>query len=67
MVCCAATRHFFLVECAAVSLSSVWAFAFTYGMLWLIDRVTPVKVDEAGEIEGLDSAIHGESAYLESV
>ena len=59
--------HFFLVECAAVLLSSVWAFVFTYGMLWLIDRVTPVKVAEAGEIEGLDHAIHGETAYLEGV
>lgn len=59
--------RFFLVECAAVILSSIWAFAFTYGMLWLIDRITPVKVDEAGEVEGLDLAIHGESAYLEGV
>ena len=48
-------------------LSSVWAFVFTYGMLWLIDRVTPVKVDEAGEVAGLDQAIHGETAYLEGV
>lgn len=59
--------HFFLVECAAVLLSSVWAFVFTYGMLWLIDRITPVKVGEAGESAGLDEAIHGESAYLEAV
>ena len=59
--------HFFLVECVAVLLSSVWAFVFTYGMLWLIDRITPVKVDEAGESAGLDMALHGESAYLEGV
>jgi Amt family ammonium transporter len=36
--------HFFLVQLAAVAISSAWAFIFTYGMLWLIDRVTPVKV-----------------------
>ena len=59
--------HFFLIECAAVLLSSVWAFVFTYGMLWLIDRITPVKVSEAGETSGLDEAIHGEAAYLEGV
>src|SRR5580692_9118470 len=35
---------FFGKQLAAIVLSSVWAFAFTYGMLWLIDRVTPVKV-----------------------
>jgi hypothetical protein len=26
-----------------------------------------VKVDEAGETEGLDMAIHGEAAYLEGI
>ena len=51
-------------ELAAAALSSVWAFAFTYGMLWLIDRVTPVKVEQAAEETGLDAALHGETAYL---
>jgi len=59
--------RFFLVQLLAVVISSAWAFVFTYGMLWLIDRVTPVKVTEAGEREGLDSSIHGETAYLEGV
>jgi Amt family ammonium transporter len=48
----------------AAVISSVWAFAFTYGMLWLIDRVTPVKVEQAAEESGLDAALHGETAYL---
>src|SRR6478672_11060104 len=55
---------FLVKELVAVALSSVWAFAFTYGMLWLIDRVTPVKVDRAAEEGGLDAALHGETAYL---
>lgn len=59
--------HFFWVQVGAVLLSSAWAFVFTYGMLWLIERVTPVKVDAAHESEGLDSALHGETAYLESI
>jgi len=59
--------HFFLVELAAVAISSAWAFVFTYGMLWLIDRVTPVKVQEAEEAEGLDQSLHGETAYLEGI
>jgi Amt family ammonium transporter len=59
--------HFFLVQLGAVMISSVWAFVFTYGMLWIIDRVTPVKVGEAGEAEGLDSALHGEVAYVEAL
>ena len=59
--------HFFLVQLGAVCISSLWAFGFTYGMLWVIDRVTPVKVDEAGQTAGLDQALHGEVAYLEGV
>ena len=51
-------------QLVAVTLSSAWAFGFTYTMLWLIDGVTPVKVKQAAEESGLDAAIHGESAYL---
>ena len=57
--------HFFLIQCAAVALSSVWAFAATLGMLWLIDKVTPVHVEDATQQVGLDAGIHGENAYLE--
>jgi ammonium transporter, Amt family len=59
--------HFFLVQVGAVLISSVWAFAFTYGMLWMIDRVAPVKVGEAWESQGLDQALHGEVAYIEAL
>ncbi len=55
---------FFAKQLVAAAVSSVWAFAFTYGMLWLIDRATPVKVERAAEESGLDSALHGETAYL---
>ena len=55
---------FFFVEAGAVALAVVWAFGFTYAMLWLIDRITPVRVDAAAEVE-LDIAIHGEQAYVE--
>jgi ammonia channel protein AmtB len=33
-------------------------------MLWIIDRITPVKVSEAHEAAGLDEALHGEQAYV---
>jgi Amt family ammonium transporter len=59
--------HFFLVELTAVAISSAWAFVFTYGMLWLIDRITPVKVHDTAEAEGLDQALHGETAYIEGI
>jgi ammonium transporter, Amt family len=57
---------FFFKQCAAVLLSTVWAFVFTYGMLWLINRITPVRAADAQEELGLDDAIHGEHAYLEA-
>jgi ammonium transporter, Amt family len=55
---------FFFKQLAAIVGSSAWAFGFTYGMLWLIDRVTPVKVTQLAEESGLDAALHGETAYL---
>ena len=57
---------FFFKQLVAVAVSSVWAFGFTFGMLWLIDRVTPVKVAAGAEEMGLDEALHGERAYLEA-
>jgi ammonium transporter, Amt family len=54
---------FFVKQLAAVVFSSVWAFGFTFGMLWLIDRVTTVHVTRGEEEIGLDAALHGEHAY----
>lgn len=56
---------FFMKQLVAVLFSSVWAFGFTWGMLWLINKITPVRVDEAHETSGLDASLHGETAYLE--
>ncbi len=56
--------EFFLKQLVAVAISSVWAFGFTYGMLWLIDRVTPVRVSEDVEARGLDTGLHQEEAYV---
>jgi ammonium transporter, Amt family len=61
----AGNTTFFMKQLAAGLLSSVWAFFFTYAMLWIIDRITPVRVEEAHEGIGLDEALHGETAYLE--
>ena len=36
-------------------------------MLWLIDWITVVNVDEAGETAGLDQSLHGEVAYPEGI
>ena len=61
----AGNASFFFKQCAAVIFSSVWAFGFTLVMLWLINRITPVRVDESHEQVGLDEALHGEAAYID--
>ena len=58
---------FFGKQAAAVVISSVYAFAFTYGMLWLINLVAKVKTSDVEEQGGLDAALHGEEAYEQAV
>jgi len=41
---------------------AVYAFAFTWVMLWLINKVTRVRVSEEQEAN-LDKSLHGEAAY----
>ena len=57
-------QDFFMVQLAGLALACVWAFAFTYGMLMMIDKITPVRVSEEAEA-ALDVTLHGESAYTD--
>ncbi|MDR0346828.1 MAG: ammonium transporter [Coriobacteriales bacterium] len=59
--------EFFLHQIVAVFVASVYGFGFTYVMLWLINKVTPVRVTEEQERKGLDLTLHGEQAYDEGV
>jgi len=54
---------FFMVQLGAIVLTSIYAFAFTYFMLAVINLVTPVRVGKDDEEIGLDEALHGETAY----
>ncbi|HOP03084.1 MAG TPA: ammonium transporter [Tenuifilaceae bacterium] len=58
---------FFFKEVISVVGTALYAFLFTYLMLYLINLVTRVRVSEAEENEGLDFSIHGERAYDEGV
>jgi ammonium transporter, Amt family len=55
---------FFVKESAAVAGAALYAFVFTYVMLAVINRITPVMVTAADEEAGLDESLHGERAYL---
>lgn len=54
---------FFFKQVATIIGSSIYAFAFTYISLMIIDRITPVKIQEGAEVDGIDEAVHGEKAY----
>lgn len=54
---------FFWKQFITVIAVCVYAFVFSYIMLWLINFVTPVKVTKKEEEAGLDSSLHGEIAY----
>jgi len=54
--------RFFLGQTLAVAGSSLYAFAFTWLMLWIINKVTPIKTTEIEE-GTLDESLHGERAY----
>jgi Amt family ammonium transporter len=56
--------HFFLMQLASVAITDAYAFAFSLAALWLINKVVRVKVSPEEEEVGLDSAEHGEEAYI---
>ncbi len=59
--------NFFIKQVAATAGAAVYAFIFTYIMLAVINKITPVRVADHEEDKGLDEALHGESAYDEGV
>ena len=58
---------FFVKQLVAVVAASAYAFIFTYLMLIIINKITPVKVNEEDEKIGLDTSLHGEKAYDDGV
>lgn len=56
--------NFFAKEVLAVTATAAYAFAFSYGCLFVINLFTPVRTSEKEEEAGLDEAQHGETAYL---
>lgn len=54
---------FFAKQMGTIVASSIYAFGFTYLMLFLINKVTPVKIAATDQENGIDAAVHGEQAY----
>ncbi len=57
---------FFFKQVVAVVGASVYAFAFTYIMLAIINAITPVRTSDTEE-SSLDEEMHGETAYIEGI
>lgn len=53
---------FFWRQVISVVVSSIYAFGFTWIMLWIIDKITRVRTSDVEE-GTLDESLHGESAY----
>ena len=51
------------VQILAVAITAVYAFGVTYVLLKVINVFVPVRVSKEEELQGLDDAIHKESAY----
>jgi ammonium transporter, Amt family len=56
--------NFFFKELISVVGASAYAFIFTYAMLFIINKITPVHVTSESETNGLDESLFGENAYL---
>ncbi len=56
--------EFLGIQVGAAALAATWGFVFTYIMLFLINKVTPVRTEQSAEEMGLDESEHGEQAYI---
>ncbi|HEY4241338.1 MAG TPA: ammonium transporter [Kofleriaceae bacterium] len=50
-------------QVVAIGASGAWAALVTFVLLKVLDRVLGLRVDAETEHDGLDGALHGESAY----
>ena len=59
--------HFFVMQVGATLGACIYAFIFTWIMLFIINKITPVRVSDTDEESGLDASLHGETAYDDGV
>ena len=53
----------FGVQVLGVAIAAIYSFGVTFGILKLVNLITPVRVSAKVEADGLDLALHGEVAY----
>ncbi|WP_297548813.1 ammonium transporter [Thermococcus sp.] len=57
---------FFIKQVVAAVGCAVYAFVITYILIWITDRITPVRVPEEAEKSGLDAYEWAESTYVDA-
>ncbi len=50
----------FLIQLKALVLASIFAFAASYALFFIVNKITPLRVSEDKEELGLDITQHGE-------
>ncbi|MBS8226855.1 ammonium transporter [Vannielia litorea] len=50
-------------QLGSLAIVGVFTIAVTFALIYLCRLITPLRVDEETEFNGLDLAVHGESAY----
>ena len=55
--------HQFNIQLFAVVLTGVYSYIVTVVILKVVNAFDPIRVSEEVEIKGLDTSIHGETAY----
>jgi Amt family ammonium transporter len=55
--------HLLGVEALAIIVTIGWAFCVTWLVATAVQRTVGLRVSDADELEGLDTALHAESAY----
>ncbi|GAB6101566.1 ammonium transporter [Thermococcus atlanticus] len=56
---------FFIKQVIAAVFCAIYAFVITYILMWITDRITPVRVPDEAEKSGLDAYEWAEMAYVE--
>ena len=53
----------FITQLSGLVIVGVFTIIMTYALVKLVSLITPLRVDEETETNGLDLSVHGERAY----
>jgi ammonium transporter len=52
------------IQLVGIATCFAWAFGIGFVLMWLVNRLSPLRVDREGELAGLNVAEHGASTEL---